>query len=43
MPDMDDPVNIDLEPEDAFRVLLATPPLGSEAETVEPADEDAEE
>jgi hypothetical protein len=42
MRDMDDPVNIDMEPEDALRVLLGSPPL-SPAETVEPGDEDADD
>jgi hypothetical protein len=37
---MDEPVNIEAEPEDALRVLLNTPPLG--AKTGEPEEESEE-
>ncbi|MDA8039850.1 MAG: hypothetical protein M0Z69_11975 [Actinomycetota bacterium] len=45
MPDLDEPVNIDAEPEDALRVLLASPPLaGDESEDDQDgADESAED
>lgn len=41
MPNMDDPVNIDLDPEDAFRVLLGRP-FGADPTEIEPVDEDSE-
>jgi hypothetical protein len=37
---MDEPVNIEAEPEDALRVLLNTPPL--RAEPTEPEEESSE-
>jgi len=39
---MDHPVNINLDPEDALRVLLSSGPLVA-SDTVEPVDEDTDE
>ncbi|MGP0003531.1 MAG: hypothetical protein ACLPTB_01465 [Acidimicrobiales bacterium] len=40
--DIDDPVNIDADPEDAFRVLLGVP-REDDPTKVEPVDEDSED
>lgn len=42
MSNMDEPVNIDLEPEHALKVLLGSAPLGSEQESAS-GDVEAEE
>lgn len=41
MPDMDEPVNVDMEPEDALRVLLGEERRDEEASVSEPDSEES--